>query len=541
MLKNKHWVDIRKALLAQVKSQVLLLTGQLTVGLKAYAETYEKEFEGPWKISTHRTLVNNLKKARLVLGGEFHAFSQSQRAHLRILRDLPDQRPVVLALECFEFSHQKYIDAYFEGKITEDMFLKKVSWAENWGFPWLNYKPLMELARARNIKVVGVNKVYQERTPETLLKRDIYSAQRIQELLKTYKDSMIYVIYGEWHLSIEHLYGSILKLSPELEGEVIRIMQNSEKLYFEISSDQKESQVQVLEGEGNKYCLMNSPPWIQWQSYLMFMEKTFDLTHCEDEEDHTIDYTDHLYSQLKFIIKNLNIKVNFDDLAVYSSTDETVWNILETKVSAEQKPMVDYYIKNDRSFYLAESNVLYLSRPSINHLSTLAGLYLQKKLSDRTTTPFQMPQFFIQNIWLDSLSFFISKLVNHNRKSETVKSLKLQLASSQPKDRAREVLLLALDQRLAEILVVAGHKDAQRRLMPKNNEVYFEASKILGGMLGDKLYQAYRQDKVSSKEVVGWLEEDIFSSHFIKSYYKKLSLVESIKINQPIEGIIYDL
>src|SRR5690606_3256666 len=99
-----------------------------------------------------------LAQARVVIGADFHAYSQSQRAHVRMLRDLVRRDSVVLALECLSHEHEKLAADFLAGKISEARFLSECGWEENWGFPWEHYRPLFELARDRGFAVRGIGR-----------------------------------------------------------------------------------------------------------------------------------------------------------------------------------------------------------------------------------------------------------------------------------------------------------------------------------------------------------------------------------------------
>lgn len=543
-LNLQDWIQLRKKLLKQVKSQVLLQTGMLTDDLKEYSMAYDREFHGAWKVEGWEKLHKKIADSRLVLGGEFHPFSQSQRTHLRILRQCHHGRPIIIALECIESRHQKSLDLYCEGKISDSEFLDQVQWESHWGFPWVNYKPLFEMAKKNQIQVCAINEFHKERNSDSLEKRDHFSARKIVDLLEGHPESLIYVIYGEWHIAKPHLPKKIFDLVPDVEKKTVRIMQNAEKLYFYLAQDGKEATVSLLEGGEGKYCVLGSPPWVQWQSYLMYLERTHDHSYYDDEEDESfeesIDYTDHLHSQLKFLSKGFSLDLKFNDLEVYSPTDENLLESLERRLSKPLLKHADYCIRNDVSFYFPEGQCFYLSRPTVNHLAGLAGKYLQAKLSERKKTLLSMPEFFLQNIWVEAVTFFVSKMVNHQRKSETLDTLKMKIAISEPHDRGHDVLLLALDQRLIEVLFLQGHKVTQRRFKPRRKSVYIEASRILGGMLGERLYLAYRRRTISDSRMIDLISKNVEEEDFDTFYYDVQKEVGVVKDFTQLEGVIYD-
>ncbi|MEZ4872599.1 MAG: hypothetical protein R2827_10275 [Bdellovibrionales bacterium] len=63
-----------------------------------------------------------------------------------------------------------------------------------------------------------------------------------------------------------------------------------------------------MKGPRNKWCVLRAPPWVQWQSYLMFLQQTMDVD-LDDEDIHDADYTDYLHEQLQFLLKDLHLQL----------------------------------------------------------------------------------------------------------------------------------------------------------------------------------------------------------------------------------------
>jgi len=87
--------------------------------------------------------------------GEEHGSPVSRKAELTILTELADRdSSLVLALEMFERDVQDYLDAYLQGRISEDEFLERTR-------PWPNYnedyRPLIELAKRKGISIIAAN------------------------------------------------------------------------------------------------------------------------------------------------------------------------------------------------------------------------------------------------------------------------------------------------------------------------------------------------------------------------------------------------
>lgn len=91
----------------------------------------------------------------VIFVGEEHQSRISHHAELALLKGLAERDSnLVLALEMFERDTQDVLDAYLTGKISEKEFLKQSR-------PWPNYledyRPLIEFAKKKNIRVVAAN------------------------------------------------------------------------------------------------------------------------------------------------------------------------------------------------------------------------------------------------------------------------------------------------------------------------------------------------------------------------------------------------
>lgn len=505
-----------------------LRLGGLPRDVSAYASAFYREFAGEWKPSTSADLQKCLLQSRIVLGADFHAYSQSQRMHLRILREWPTDRPVILALECFESRQQKELEAYMAGKLSAEAFLKRIAWHERWGFPWENYLPLIELARKRSFRVFGINRHFPKRTKATLLKRDRHAAQQLVELARKFPDHLIYVIFGELHLARTHLPQLIRRQARDARLEITVIFQDSDQLYFRLARKNLETKVEVLRGSRRRFCLLGSPPWVRWQSYLMYLEQTYDADLEGEEDDvESVDYTDHVHSLIQFASRDLGVRIKADDLAVYTAGEQSSHRQLFKPLSSSEQKIAVYHVRNDLSFFVPSTGVFYLSRLTINHAATLAGIYLQSKLSRRKRLLWSLPEDFLALIWTEALGFFVSKLINHKRKAETLQDINKQLNVISPHDRGREALLLVLDQRMSELVELHGRgRQRQSRFSPRQKQSYLAASRILGQMLGERMYLAYRAHRLDARTMVGYLKKDVDSADFPEFYMKVVKRLE---------------
>ena len=382
-------------------------------------------------------------------------------------------------------------------------------------------------ARRLRVHRLRLALVLQARSTKARRKRDRHAAKRILELQREWDEngSLVYVIYGEAHLSRPHL-PKVLKSLSSTELTVVTIFQNSEKLYFDLAKQGDDSSVEVMKGSQNRFCIMSSPPWLKWQSYLVFLEKNFDVDLDEDEDaEGDFDFTDHFEHILSFILKDLGLNLEARDFVVYTPEQDYFKMIVERHCSGEEKKIAEFLMRNDRSFYLPQSKTFYLSRLTVNHSAGLAGHYIQSQLSGRARSLWDMPKDFLALIWLEALGFFTSKLINPKRKTEQLLDLKAQLATMTPGDQGRESLLLALDQRVLEI-ARSERKGASRRVKVKKATSYLIAARILGHMLGDRIFRLIREKKMHRDDVLVCFQKSVLAPDFENFYLEQVHKID---------------
>ncbi|MCB0361673.1 MAG: ChaN family lipoprotein, partial [Bdellovibrionales bacterium] len=441
-----------------------------------------------------------------------------------LLRDVLLDEKLVIAVECLESCHQPLLDAYLAGKMKESKFLESVDWTKHWGFPWENYRPLFELARERDYPMIALNKYYRTRTVSALAKRDRHAAGVLATTRKLHPRHLIFVLYGDLHLAESHLYGAIREEKAFAKEKILRIFLNSERLYFRQARKGLVKPQGILRSSGDRYCLLTAPPWAKWQSYLMFLEQTYDR---ELGESGGIDYTDHLAALIRLAGEDLGIKFKVHDIAVYSSEDRSFYLKSVRHLPRNFEKIVKRLVSSDRSFYIPRGGIFYLSRPSVNHAASLAGQYIQAKLSGRRRPAWNMPSDFLGAIWIEAASFFVSKLINPHRKSESLHLIRQELEAGDPCGRGRATLLVVLDQRMSEIIQIHSERKRPRRYRPPAHFHYIEAARILGSMMGERFFTGYKRGRFSKAQVLKLISQDVFASDFGSSYFQLVKQMES--------------
>jgi uncharacterized iron-regulated protein len=103
-------------------------------------------------------LATRLAPAKLVIVGEEHTSVESHRVQLQVIRALENAgRHVVIALEMFPYGEQPSLDAWAEGRWTEEEFLSKGRWYDVWGYRWNYYRDIFLHGRASRMPFVAAN------------------------------------------------------------------------------------------------------------------------------------------------------------------------------------------------------------------------------------------------------------------------------------------------------------------------------------------------------------------------------------------------
>lgn len=103
-------------------------------------------------------LLDDLQGARVIYIGESHDQIEHHRIQRRIISEFAVKgKDVVIAMEMFQKSQQPILDRWSQGLLTEEEFLREVKWDETWGMDYQLYKGILDEARDRRLKVLGLN------------------------------------------------------------------------------------------------------------------------------------------------------------------------------------------------------------------------------------------------------------------------------------------------------------------------------------------------------------------------------------------------
>jgi uncharacterized iron-regulated protein len=103
-------------------------------------------------------LIEQIDSSKVIFVGEAHDQIEHHHIEVRILQGLLAKgKDVVLGMEMFHRSQQPLLDRWSQGGFTEREFRKETNWDTTWGIDYPLYKGILDEAKNRHLKVLGLN------------------------------------------------------------------------------------------------------------------------------------------------------------------------------------------------------------------------------------------------------------------------------------------------------------------------------------------------------------------------------------------------
>lgn len=483
---------------------------------RRYEARYRRTVHDVAGPSRFAALVRRTRQARAVLVGDYHTLAVAQRTFLRLLRGQPaGDRDVVVALEMFPGHQDRAIARFLEGQITERTFLRRIDHARRWPFGPLDViRPVLELATARGWRVIGLDR--PELGASSLSSRDRYAAERITECLAARPSARVFALIGEMHLAPPHLPRALGRAFARrrVQGEVLRVHQNPERIWFEQNARGVVDEHDVLELGPRAFAVLTASPVVCQQSFLTWLEQFQDGLDGSAPLD--IDAGERSFRQAVQILGRalkLPVRDALRKVEVVGPADLSFFARLRRsgQFSPREMRQIRAHILSSESCYLPKARLVYLATLSLNHAAEEASHYLRHHFSrEGLDEPRGMVDAFYCRVLNEAIGFMGSKIVNPKRKGVHPTEL-TALATAPPDERGpatiggeeRPVRPLDLD----AARFVLGHKRMERgETVPWLTEVFIAGADmfnavthILGYMLGDQLYYGLVRGRLSPK------------------------------------------
>ena len=90
--------------------------------------------------------------------GESHTTASHHQMQADIIRELVNRgRNVVVGMEMFTRPVQKDLAGWTLGRYTDEQFIERSDWKKQWGYDYLLYKPIFDVAKEKRLPLVALN------------------------------------------------------------------------------------------------------------------------------------------------------------------------------------------------------------------------------------------------------------------------------------------------------------------------------------------------------------------------------------------------
>ncbi len=474
-------------------------TGLNSEEIAEYSQSFQRSLPGSFEHTDAGSLLNQLASAQILLYGDFHTLKQSQRGFLRLLCQIREQypeRPMMVALEIFNAKDQQLIDDFQSARITEGLFLKKIDYHNMWGFPWENYQPIVDYCIKSRIQIKGINSQFD--SPNRLIRRDEFAAMALNAWASSHPEYLSLCLIGEHHLADSHLLNRL-----DRQHRTIRVVANVDEYALQTLKLPLASS-EYLQLAQDFYCIINTAPWLKWQSLSMWEElhANMDPGPFVDEGDL---YTEHRYDfdyQLLHICKAINdflgLGVSSSELSkfdLYLRPDRSMINHLKGKLNLDRFELAaaEEALQSGGFYYLSPARSILIQDASLCHFAEASGHFLYDTL--RHASNAERESTLVERVERHVCSTVAALLMNPRHPTLKARDLEESTLLMKRKrllgrNRTRRETYRTILQLYEELMgplsrMKSLHKEA---LIDKDRRLGFALSRQLGEMIGSSLF-----------------------------------------------------
>lgn len=419
--------------------------------LRAERELTPKRLAGVQALTPGR-FHQTLRQHQVIAVGDYHAYPQSQRTALRLLRALVKKGEFWnLGLECVGSHHQAELDRYLKGRMSLSALRRKIEFDSQWGFSWQPYAELFEYARENKIRLIALNhpaeflkaRIKRNPTLKDLELRDRWAAGILSDLHQYAGASATsstvmrtLLLFGEHHLASQHLPRALH--ASGLSLAVIHQTPNS--LYWKIAKNRPSLLSSALKLRALKnidqtthteYCLFHSTPWAKLQALLDWA----DADAQADAAPTTPLEWMPVFAQM--IAKALQVSLT-PRAATRLFSNLELYTLLHPPRGLP--PLMAQAVRQNRRLYWTrgQRGFAYLGAPHLNRCAEVATLHalnfgLTPQLRALATAFARRSAdhagYWEATCWETALGFFGSLIINPHRKCDTLEDHKRKLRS----------------------------------------------------------------------------------------------------------------
>ncbi|MCO5144240.1 MAG: ChaN family lipoprotein [Oligoflexia bacterium] len=486
----------QKSLYSSVKKKIHSFSLENTNEVNKYKKKFLADLPKKQHASNRKVLLQKIKNSKLILVGDFHPFSQSQKTLFRIIRSVSSHKKVCVFLESFSQIGANAYKNYRENKITLNELIETLNEQENWPFDFISYKDLLQLAKEKKIDISNLEPNNQLNT--SLIERDISASIKINAEINNYKK--IYILVGEYHLAKSHLlkYVNLHKVKKTI------IHQNLEQLYWNAPKEKNGLAKEVTRLNHDEFCIYNATPWTKHLSYLEWIEG--------DEYKNKIDQIDWLEETSQFA----NQLSDFLKLKIKVSTTTEIVTKLKVHLKTD-KALKDYKKYFYNTIYDIQNDIIYISKPSLNSLSEAAAILTWR--SNQSQKPKIKKITLNHYFYIFFVGYLGSKIINPKRKVSEVNDITKIIKNSKSKKNKSAALLAKT---YFKNYIFNG---------PIKPET-IEAVKMIAQIRAERTFELFLRNKISDQYLIKIFKQSITNEKWVHSLLKEINKTTN-QINLP--------
>lgn len=479
-------------------------------------DTYERELcesiPDDWVISSPAELRAAIRRSPVVLVGDYHTLRQSQRGFLRVLRAIRSRR-LVIGLEFVMARFQRHVDAFLDGDIPEDTFLRRIRYHQSWPSyqVWPNFRPIFEYARRRGLRVLALDCEPDE--CGTVFSRAAFAAWRIAEILR--ETPRVAVLIGEAHLAPGHLPAALRQALARmnLARPILTVHQTIDSLYFDLARKGLENRVDVVRLSGDRFYVPVSSPVAAQSSFLAAVSDEPWAVRPDEPASLKREFATYVRELARLL--GLRVRGRLAGVTVCGPgclreigqaserMDEDVFRWLQTQV------------EEGESVCLPDQGFVYLAELTPTHIAEEAAHFL-KATEAGGPVPDDPNGFLYSRVLHEAVGYFGSKIFNPKRKPPTLATLRESALQSLDLDEGE----IAPTHLVAAMLAAWHRRNAVRRSFVQNAldrhvrdsgfaqgladlgpDVVRPLVHLIGYELGERLYTAFRDRQIGTRDL----------------------------------------
>ena len=226
--------------------------------------------------------------ADLVYVGDYHAVPASQKYAADLLKRIVRHVPrLTVGVEFVYTRQQRILDRRQAGLLSDEDFLRRVHYREEWGYPWEGLRELLDTAREAGVSVHALDSPPRGGF-DGLGRRDEHAARRIASILQEQPGTRLLVLFGESHVTRSHLPRRVktrLKRAG-LEPREVTVFQNPDRVYWQMLS-REEPLDRPVKVDPSTYAVFHTTPLEKYEAYRQVLDRWRGDVPADEEVDLT--------------------------------------------------------------------------------------------------------------------------------------------------------------------------------------------------------------------------------------------------------------